>query len=109
MEYSEKLTLHIPHYRWDGKLIPIDYSSFTEKIVSRLSEIGIEGCYSIVATGYYKGKSYSEDLLTVYCTKDQVEGVVNIFNRAYKKANDIMQQECFAYEHNDKMYVVSLG
>ncbi len=108
MEYSEKLTLHIPHYKWDGKLIPIDYLYFTQKIIGRLAEIGIDGCYSVAVTGYYKGRSYDEDLLTVYCKNDQVDKAVNIFRQSYGDTNDTMQQECFAYEYNDKMYVVGL-
>ncbi len=102
------MILHIPHYKWDGKLISIDYLSFTKRIISRLAETGIEGGYRIAAKGYFKGRSYDEDLLTVYCTDDQAEKVVSIFRQVYNEANDIMQQECFAYEHNGKMYVVSL-
>ncbi len=108
MEYSEKLTLHIPHFRWDGSLIPVDYLSFMRDVVSRLEGAGIEGCYAVTATGYYKGRSYEEDLLSVCCAREQADTVVSIFTQAYVAGNTVMRQESFAYEQGGRMFVVSL-
>lgn len=108
MEYSVKLVFHIPCKAWDNGLIDVDYNTFKQILLENLSAIGLVNSYTVSATGHYKGREYDELLLTVFCENQYKDKAIEIFRQAFHKHNDFMQQEAFAYEHNDTLTVEEL-
>ncbi len=106
MEYGHKVSLHVPHYAWDGRLKPINYKWFKYELVGALSDIGIDSCFSVAADGYYKGRGFEEEIITVFC--NNAEEVVKVMTETFKACNRVLHQEAFAYELDGRLYVVSL-
>jgi hypothetical protein len=109
MKYETKIVLHIPLFRWDGeKLIRIDNSGVTQAIKKHFNDLGIKSWYCTDATGYYNGRSFKQELLTVYCDKTTEPRFIQLFKHVFCKSNDVLQQESFAYEVNNCLYVEKL-
>ena len=107
--YKEKLVLHIPHYAWENEqLVKIDYASFKEYLYEQLKEIGLISWYSADARGYYKGREYDEELLTVFCDEPMRDTIIEVFERTYFDLRDLMRQEAFAYECDGTLHVTDL-
>ena len=107
MVYTNKLVLHIPHYAWENEqLIKINYEHFKQKLYNDLMQAGVDSWYTTAAKGFYKGRGYDEELLTVFCDEN-VLTIVDIFVQSYIDAK-YMRQEAFAYECNGVLIVVDL-
>ena len=107
--YRVKLVLHIPHYAWENdQLVKIDYTYFKEYLYKQFEEIGLMSWYSTDARGYYKGREFAEELLTVFCHKEIRDVVIDVFRRTYFELRAVMRQEAFAYECSGVLYVVAL-
>ncbi len=111
MQYllPEKFTVHIPHYRWNGKPEPIDYQAFIRQLAEGLESLGIDSFYTTPATGYYKGRSYDETLLTLFCTADVADAVAGVIENLFRTNNHLLQQEAFAFERNGVLWVGELS
>ncbi len=108
MEYTEKFVFHLPQYAWkDGRLVEIDHPQFKNLLLSDLAAWGVESSYSILAEGSYRGRTYPEELLTVYCTPDSAQAIEAIFRKLCLQNNPWLMQEAFAYEHQGKLIVFS--
>jgi hypothetical protein len=107
--FNNKLALHIPHFAWeDGKLIDIEYDRLKDRLSEKLCELGIDGWFSVPATGYYKGRAYEQEILTVFCNDQQKEAVIEAFRNSYFELKDVMRQEAFAYECNTRLSIILL-
>lgn len=104
-----KLVLHIPHFAWeDGTLVPIDHLLFNRKLYAVLQEIGVDSWYVTKAQGFYKGRDYEEELLTVFCHGKDADAIADRFCMGFLENRDLMQQEAFAYERNGQLVIVEL-
>ncbi len=107
MQYllPEKLTVHIPRYHWTGGLEPIDYPAFIRQLAEGLESLGIDSFYTTPATGYYKGRSYDETLLTLFCKTDVDNAVAGVIENLFRTNNHLLQQEAYAFERNSVLWV----
>lgn len=108
MEYTTKLTLHVPRYAWENGLIPVAYGAFKERLLNALEAAGATSLYTQEATGYYKGREYGEVLWTVFCEEQDRGSIVEAFRETFKSENTYMKQEAFSYEANGVLTVEEL-
>lgn len=108
MEYNAKLVFHIPCKAWDNGLTDIDYKAFKQILLNDLAAIGLTNSYTVSAAAYYKGREYEELLLTVFCENQYKDKAAETFRQAFRRHNDIMRQEAFAYECNGNLTVEEL-
>ena len=107
--YQTKLVLHIPHYAWENeRLVKIDHASFKAYIGEQLTKVGIISWYTTMACGYYKGREFDEELLTVFCDESMKDDITEIFKHAYFDMRALMRQEAFAYECNGTLCITEL-
>ena len=102
-----KLVLHVPHFSWQGRLVENQHAAFLRYLAAELASVGITSFYSVPAAGFYKGRFYAEELVTVFCAEDQKEQIIRIFENTSRTRNDLMQQEAFACECCGKLIVKS--
>ena len=108
-KYTQKLTLHIPHFAFiGGRLEEIDHEALKRRIFLHLRIYGVESWYTTPATGYYKERVYPQELLTVFCDEIAKGTIVDIFRRSFLEAEAELQQEAFAYECNGTLVVAPL-
>lgn len=106
--YRTKLVLHIPHYAWENEqLVEIDHARFKEYLYEQLTGMGLISWYSTDARGYYKGREFAEELLTIFCDESVKDEVTEVFCRTYFALREVMRQEAFAYECDGVLYVVA--
>ncbi len=105
MTLSHKFTFHIPRFKWENELVPIDYAAFEKTLGDELNKLGITSFYTVVATGHYDGHDFDEDLLVVYCNKDVACSVADMFESLCKKYNDLLCQDSYAYEKDGEMII----
>lgn len=102
--YANQIAFHIPHYAWaDEKLVPIDYKMFKKAILDSLAEHRVNGAYSSPATGYYKGREYEEEILTVYTDASVMADIISSFGNLCDQFKAEMMQEQFAVEVNGEL------
>ncbi|MGI5976742.1 MAG: hypothetical protein ACOX68_03500 [Candidatus Limivicinus sp.] len=104
-----KLVLHVPHFSWCGKLTENQHVAFLRYLRAELGAAGFTAFYSVPATGFYSGRSYAEELVTVFCAEDKKEHIIKIFEAAYRTHNDLLQQEAFAYECGGMLFTEELS
>ncbi len=105
IELDEKYVFHIPLFRYaDGKLIEIEIDDLIEDLMIQFSQIGHDNLYVTKVNGYYKSRRYDELLITLFVCKS-THNPEEIFQNWFKKHNDVLQQEAFAYECGNKMYI----
>ena len=101
---DRKYVFHIPLYKYcDGELVSIDIDDLMDDLIEKL---GFESLYVTKVKSVYKKRVYDEILITVFTSKGSPE---EIFEKWFKVNNDVLCQEAFAYEFNDKMVVKKLG
>lgn len=107
--YNTKLVLHIPRFAWENdRLVDIDYPQLKKRVFGRLITLGITGWYTTDSVGYYKGRGYDQELLTVFCAESEADAVIGAFREAFFETRDTMRQEAFAYERDGALIVVLL-
>ncbi|WP_296876087.1 hypothetical protein [uncultured Methanobrevibacter sp.] len=62
------------------------------KYLKKLNKSNVEG--------HYRSRSFDELLVTVYCNEKEI--IDEIFKEWFMANNDLMAQEAFSYEMNDK-------
>ena len=104
---NHKLTFHIPHVAFENnQYTTIPYEDFEITFGEKLKEIGIEGYHIISAIGFYKGRKYSQDLLSIFCTFEQQKYVIEAFKTLIVNYHQEMNQEAYAYEHDGVLSVI---
>ena len=100
---TNKISFHIPGFKYiEGKMLNIYQDDFKAALNKELEKVGIEAFYAEKAVGYYKGREYPQEIITVFFNK---EDVLDCFARTVYSMRDSLKQEAYAYELNGKMYV----
>lgn len=103
---SHKLVLHVPTKKYEnGKFVDVNGKLFIE-IMSQFLEA--DNYYIAEAAGYYQGRSYTEKLVTIFLNDEQYANVDYSFRHTIVKCHLAMRQEAYAYELDDKLYVVRI-
>ncbi len=111
LELDNKYVFHIPLYKYvDTSLIRLDIDSILDILVDELNKGGYGSLYIIKVKSYYKSRSFDELLVTLFVSQKSVleskrELPDIIFKRWFKQHNTILQQEAYAYEHNNSMII----
>lgn len=102
-----KYVLHIPLYRnVEGRLKPIEPSSIIDELILNLEENNVNSFYTQKIKSYYNSKSFDEMIITIYTSKESE--IEDIFTSWCRNNHDILQQDCYAFEKNDELYIFEL-
>lgn len=107
---NNRYVLHIPTFKYvnteDKTIIGEEYIKI---LTDKLTEYGYTSFYITQAQGQYKTRKYDEILITVYASDNRDAKLPDtIFGEWFRKHNHIFEQESFAYEHNNKLYIEKL-
>lgn len=101
-----KFSFHIPQVAYvNGEYIAVPHEEFENALGEKLLELGIDAWYVIASTGIYKGRRYPQNIMVVYCDENKEDSVAGAFKNVCKVMGKAMQQEKFAYELNDNIYI----
>ena len=107
IKLDKKYVFHFPQYKYENdKLIAIDTEKITEEFIAILNENGYTSAYLTEAKSYYKNRSYSETLITLFTSSENEPE--KLFRQFFIENNDILKQEAFAYECNSEMFIEDL-
>lgn len=108
MIFNNKIILHIPEQAWiNDKLQDIPIRKLIDILTVRLQDAGFHSFYITRVKSFYKGRSYPEKLITLYCA-DEYEKVIDIFSDWFIENNNLLRQEAFAYEYNNSLCIKEL-
>lgn len=100
---SNKISFHIPGFKYvEGKMLNIYLDDFKAALYDELQKVGIEAFYAEKAMGYYKGREYPQEIITVFFDKEDVLGC---FVRTVYSMRESLKQEAYAYELNGQMHI----
>ena len=106
LELSRKYVFHIPLYRFeDDGLVPIAIDPLLDDLIGEFARRGFEGFYFTKAKAHYKSRCFDELLLTVFAESGEPE---DIFRRWFRKSNDVLGQEAFAWECGNSLFIEDL-
>lgn len=111
---DNKYVFHIPLYKYaDNKLIKLNIDDIVANLADQLNKEGYESLYITKVKSHYKSRSFDEILITIFISQKRVsdnkqELPDKIFKKWFKQNNHILQQESYAYEHNNSMIIESL-
>ncbi len=98
IELDKRYVLHVPLAKFvDGEVISIDIDDILEDLTCRLDNF-----YITMAEGHYRSREYDELLITVFASEGSIE---EIFRRWFAENSDVLSQEAFAYEINNRMII----
>ena len=100
---TNKISFHIPGFKYiEGKMLNIYLDDFKAVLNKELEKVGIEAFYAVKAVGYYKGREYPQEIISVFFDKEDVLGC---FAHTVYSMRDSLSQKAYAYELNGTMYV----
>lgn len=114
LELDDKYVFHVPLYKYvDNELIRLDIEDILDELIDELNKHGYDSLYIINVKSYYKSRSFDELLITLFISektvkKDNREFPDSLFSQWFKQNNNVLQQEAFAYEHNNSMIIEAL-
>lgn len=109
MKLNHKLSFHIPHVAYVNEgFVPIPLQKFEENLGNKFLSINIAGWHVISTTGYYKGREYPQDILTVFCSYEQQTSVIESFKATIAEMHEVMNQEAYAYEHDGVLIILNM-
>ena len=85
-------------------LIPIEYEEILDVLIDRLNQNGYDSLYITEVKGFYKSREFDELLITIF-TSSYDSLPESIFECWFIENNDVLEQEAFAYECNNSMFV----
>lgn len=113
MELDEKYVFHIPLSKYTGEeLICIKMDGLIDELIDDFTENSYENLYMIKAKGFYKSRSYKEILITIFTSPNEKTGHLSpdeIFKDWFKRNNHILEQEEYAYELNNTLFIEKLS
>lgn len=105
LELNHKYVLHIPLYKFkDEKLILIEIDEIIDDLILQLNENGYDSFYTQKVKSHYKSRSFDELIITIFTSYSHKQ-VETIFSEWFEKNNNILEQESFAYEHNNSLFI----
>lgn len=103
---KNKVVIHLPHKAWvDNQFIDINYSNCRENLLAFLQEFNINGFYITNVLGFYKNRSYNEELITLFYEKIN-KNFKNLLIDWAKEWKIKLYQEAFAIEFNDTLKII---
>lgn len=107
IELTEKYVFHIPLYKCvDGELVLIDLDDLLDELFGEFTKNGFKSWYMTKVKSFYKSVTYDEILITIFTSKD--ESPCEIFEKWFRRNNDILCQKYFAYECGNRMIICDL-
>ena len=104
---SKKYIFHIPLYEYDGReLVAIDMDGLLDDLIFRLGEASFDSLYITKVESHYKARSFDELLLTIFVENN--ECLEEIFKKWFRDNNDVLQQDEFAYECGNELFIEKL-
>ncbi len=101
-----KYAFHIPLYKFvSGKLVPIEIEDILDELVSQFDDNGFHSLYITRINSYYKKRQFDELLITIF-SNDNLP--CEIFGQWFRRHNDVLSQEAFAYEIGNAMVIEEL-
>ena len=110
LELDDKYVFHIPLYTHDENgLKRLDIDELLDKLTKKLEDNGYHSFYLIKAKGYYKSRCFDELLITLFASDDDDKQKPDIiFKSWFTDNNEVLNQESFAYEHNNRIIIEEL-
>ena len=115
IELNKKYVFHIPLYKYDEneELIPIEMGDIFDELIDAFEENGYDSLYMTDVKAYYKNRFFDEILISIFISterlaKEKQEFPDRIFKKWFKENNDVLEQEGYAYEYNNKMFIEKL-
>ena len=106
IELDDKYVFHIPLYRCeDNELILIEMDDILDDLINQFHQNGFEGMYITQVKSYYRTRLYDEILITIFASG---KSPVEIFEGWFRKNNDVLLQESFAYETENRLIICDL-
>ena len=106
LRLNRRYVFHIPLYKFAGDgLIPIGIDDLLDDLISEFSKSGFEDFYFLKAKAHYKSRCFDELLLVMFAESKEPEA---IFRKWFKKNNDVLGQEAFAWECGNSLFVEDL-
>lgn len=104
MQLDCRYVLHIPLCKWENDVIvPLDMDEPIDELITQLEVKGFDGFYVTKVKSHYKSRCYDELLITIFAGCD--DSPCEIFRDWFFAHNDILCQEAFAYEFNNRLIV----
>ena len=108
-ELDKKYVFHIPLCKYvNNDLIPIAIENIIDELIKQLNENGYDSLYMTKVKGYYKSRCFDEILITLFVSTRFLTNHYlpeAIFKKWFKANNNILEQEAYTYECNNKMNI----
>ena len=103
---NQKYVFHIPLYKFVcEKLVSIEMDDILDELISEFEKNGFDSLYITKVNSYYKARQFDEILITVFCNDSRA---CEIFEAWFRRYNDVLAQEAFAYELGNRMIITDL-
>lgn len=107
IELDKKFVFHIPLYKYvNGELIAIDIDDVLNDLFDDFKNNGYDSAYFTNVKSLYNSKIFDEILITIFTSSEKTPE--NIFKEWFIKNNSVLQQEAFAYECGNSMFIEDL-
>ncbi len=103
---NRKYAFHVPLYRFtSGELVMIEIDDILDELLAEFNDKGFDSLYVTKINSHYKKRQFDELLITIFCNDDLP---CEIFEQWFRRHNDILLQEAFAYEIGNDMIINDL-
>ena len=114
IELDEKYVFHIPKCKYeDGELVAVELEAILDDLFCRFKRNGYESAYMSDVKSWYKQRYFDELLITVFtcsCNVSNDDSMTpsDIFGKWFRKNNDVLGQEAFAFEWDNRLFIEKL-
>lgn len=106
IELDKKYVFHVPLYKYvDDELVLIDIDDVLDDLINQFHSNGFDSLYMTKIKSYYRKRLYDEILITIFACGDSP---ICVFEKWFRKNNDVLCQEAFAYETGCRMVIREL-
>lgn len=107
MELDSRYVLHIPLSKWEnGEILALDIDEEINELINLLEVEGFDSLYITKVESFYKARRYDELLITIFAAGG--DGPHEIFKDWFYRHNDVLCQEEFSFEFNNRMIIEDL-
>lgn len=104
---EKKYVFHIPIFKYiNGELVEIGIDGVLDDLIGLFAEQGFDSLYITNVKSIYKSRIFDELTLTLFSSGDDFPEA--IFMEWFKDYNDVLCQEEFSYECNNRMFIERL-
>ena len=106
VKLNRKYVFHIPLYKYvSEELLEIEIDEILDELIGEFSQNGFDSLYISKINSYYKTRQFDEILITIFGSDERP---LEIFDSWFRKHNDVLAQEAFAYEIGNSMVINDL-